>query len=124
MANLYFILLPHTTVADGTQHRAWEEKALHDAGGYTLSSAVSQGAWRDPRTGVVHRDILLEYRVACNADTWAHLVLEAHRLFPDEIEIFNGVCGIVFDDRRPFTAEEARAQHPVRVAARREANRS
>lgn len=41
-------------------------------GGYSLTGKV-EGAWKDPRTGEVHRDISLRFEVALREDDIAEL---------------------------------------------------
>ena len=65
----------------------WERAALKIAGGFT-ELPLASGVWRDEATGETYRDAVQPYRVACSREQWAQLVMEAFRLFPDQLAIF------------------------------------
>ena len=86
--NLYQITLPmrdNLGQDAGVAAAHWQQEARRSAGGYTRWPA--KGAWVN-EAGKLFVEPNMLYQVACDAETWAHLVWAAFKFFPDQEAIY------------------------------------
>jgi hypothetical protein len=92
---LYSIALP-VRDNDGNlyhfAHARWQQCALFLAGGYT-EFPPAHGNWRNPASGQVYREEMIEYRVATTAPIWEKLVAIAFSEFFDQLALFTAEIG-------------------------------
>ena len=105
--HLYEFMLPVTDNSGRPTKQAladWEASALAWAGGFTLMSEPTRGAWRDPGTGKVYVDYVRIYRVGCTAEQHRELLADAFALFSDQAAIFCACVGTAEVHMRPAAA--------------------
>jgi hypothetical protein len=96
----------------GRALKRWEKLALSYAGGYT-KLPVAQGAWRDPQTGLIYRDLMRGYRVACSPSQFGCLIHAAWECFPDQVAFFTAELGEASIVEGPAAVAEVAKGKPV-----------